>query len=195
MLSSPRGLIIVGLLLMLLGVSGCAPQYMRVVEGSGLARPPAGKSLVNFVRPTGYGKGDQYMVWDTHELIGNTKGKCRFQYVCEPGEHVFIGRTFNSASVVRANVASDNVYDIVINVKPGMFGASITMEPISVNHPKRGEVASWEDRATLYELDPTANTDGLEQSQRGAIDRVLQDFVNGEKSDRLQNLGAGDARQ
>ena len=67
-----RSFMIAGLFFILLGASGCTPSYMRKAEGPARVKPPAGKVLVNFLRPTGYGGGVEFLVWVKYTMIGNT---------------------------------------------------------------------------------------------------------------------------
>ena len=87
-----------------------------------LEAPPAGKALVNFHRPYSFfGGGDDLPVFDRKKLIGNTKAaNTGFQYVCEPGEHVFISRA-GRAAVIQANLSAGKVYDIAMDSAPGVW--------------------------------------------------------------------------
>lgn len=170
-------------------------DYMRPAEADELplASAPANKALVNFHRPSNYGGAHPYEVFDRTKVIGNTQGKMRFQYVCEPGEHIFIG-VADRASAIRAELAAGEVYDVVVNITPGWMQANITLEALVAGHPKRAELSTWEEREELwYFLDDEAAASRSERRREWA-QKTLTDFLGGSHADRLQELGAGDER-
>ncbi|MCA8959008.1 MAG: hypothetical protein KDC38_00785 [Planctomycetes bacterium] len=177
--------------LVAIATSACGTPYMREVEGPALASPLSGQSLVNFIRPSGYGGGVDFQVFDRYEFIGNLEGKERFQYVCAPGKHLFIGRK-DQVTVVDADLLPDQVYDIVVNVYPGWWQANIKLEPMSDRHPKIAELPEWEERCDLMEYDGSGER--FEGGMRRKLDRIVEDFVHGEKRDRVQVLGPNDHR-
>jgi len=169
--------------------------YMRKPEANEpmLTAPPAGQALVNFHRPSGYGGAQQYPVFDGEKLIGNTMGKTMFQYVCDPGVHHFMG-VADRATVVRAELAADKVYDIVLNISMGFWKAGITMDPLIQGHDKRPEVPEWEERERrwIYAADERALR--YEASRQGWAQDTKADFTTGDKQDRLKSMGPNDDR-
>lgn len=119
-----RRIALVLCVLLVSSLQSCGLAFMRqsMAGETTLSAPPSGKSLVNFHRPSGFGGAADFRIFDRENLIGNVAGGCLFQYVCDPGEHVFVG-TSQSTSVVRADLAADKVYDIVINVGMGFIRA------------------------------------------------------------------------
>jgi hypothetical protein len=183
-------------LLLLPGLQGCGGlNFMRrPMEGeAAITTPPAGKTLVNFHRPSGWGGGADFPVFDRETLIGNVGGSCMLQYVCDPGEHVFLG-TADSTSVIRADLAPDQVYDIVVNIGFGVFKANITLDPITKDHEKRAEVSSWEARENLMIFVDDEKSRNYESRRRDHTRVALQDFLAGEKQDRVRVLGRDDHR-
>jgi hypothetical protein len=184
-------------IVVLAGLSaGCTsvPHFTRAGEPHELlAAPPAGKALVNFHRPSGFGGGVDLPVFDGTTLIGNSLGKTRFQYVCDSGEHVFIARR-ESVSVVQAHLLGDQVYDVVTDVGLGWWSANIQIEPITKLHERRGELAKWEGAERL--LVPVRDDAALayEERQCSDIEVILEDFLGGAKSDRLRKLEPDDHR-
>jgi len=176
-------------------LSGCGGlKFMRPARpGEELKSPPSGMALVNFLRPTGWGGGDLFEVFEGEKLIGTTKGKTRFQVVCSPGEHVFHAKA-EKVTVVQAQLLADKIYDVVVDVAMGMWRANIKLAPITKAEPRRNEVAEWEARSSLYVLDPTQNIEAFESKRRADNQEILKDFLSGEKQDRVQKLGPDDHR-
>lgn len=179
-----------------LGLQSCGGlKYMREpVEGEArLTSAPAGKALVNFHRPSNYGGGQDYEVFDRTELIGNTQGQTLFQYVCDPGQHVFMG-VADRASAIEANLVEGGVYDVVINITMGWMKANITMEAMGDGHPKRPELSAWEEREVLWIFaDDEAARSRSERREAWATE-TMADFMGGSHADRLQQLDPQDAR-
>ena len=158
-----------------------------------LTTPPSGKALVNFHRPSSYGGGADFKIFDRENLIGNVRGGCLFQYVCDPGEHVFVG-TSQSTSVVRADLDADRVYDIVVNVGMGFTRPSITFEPITRNHEKRSELGNWEARENLMIFVADEKSQNFQANRLDHTREALSDFLDGEKRDRVLVLSRDDHR-
>ncbi len=178
--------------LSLLLLSSCGVAFMSPTKDAAFTVPPAGKALVNFVRPSSLGYAVGYEVFDSEKLIGNTKGSVRFQYVCDPGEHYFLGRK-ERASVIKANLLAGKVYDVVVDIGMGWWVANITMDPITANHPRRGLLGEW-DREPLYVLVDDEKKKRHEAKRQKWVKKTLNDFLQGEKRDRLKVLSAGDHR-
>ncbi len=176
--------------------AGCSsiPNFTRAGEpGELLAAPPAGKALVNFHRPSGYGGGADLPVFDRTTLIGNSLGKTRFQYVCDPGEHVFVARK-DAVSVVQARLLGDRVYDIVIDVGMGWWSANIQIQPITKTHERRGELGKWEGLERLLVSVRNDAAVAYETKLRADLEGILKDFFGGSKADRLRKLEPDDHR-
>ena len=174
----------------------CGVGFMRKPAPGevALVTAPSGKALVNFHRPSGWLGGIDYEVFDRDKLIGNLKGKGRFQYSCDPGEHVFIG-TAQRGSAIKADLAADKVYDVVINAYPGgFFQANIVMEPIAKAHKKRGELPNWERRERLWVFADDKRCRKFEKRRQKWATKTLEDFLNGSHKDKLQTLGSDDHR-
>ena len=57
----------IAVVLILFAVS-CAPRHM--IQQEPMQKPSEGKAIVNFIRPSSFGKGAQVTVWDNDKLIG-----------------------------------------------------------------------------------------------------------------------------
>ncbi len=98
---------------------GCAsvPKTCRIVTR--ISQPPPGKALVNFHRPSSYGKPVGVPIFDINgKMLVDMRGASLFQVVCDPGETVFIGWA-EHVTVIKADVAPDKIYDIMVDVAPG----------------------------------------------------------------------------
>ena len=186
--------IVIGVLIALT-LESCGVSFMRK-PGEGelvMTAAPSGKALVNFHFPSRMGSGN-YQVFDREKFIGNLIPGYRFQYACDPGEHVFIGSA-QSASAIQAKLAADKVYDVVINAFfGGFFKANIKMEPITKAHAKRAELANWEGRERLVIFTGDEGAMRLQQKRQKWAQKTLVDFLEGSHKKRLQTLSTGDHR-
>ena len=188
---SALGILVLGSLL-----AGCSsiPRFTRAGEpGELLSAPPAGKALVNFHRPSNYAGGEDLPVFDRATLIGNTLGGSRFQYVCDPGEHVFISKK-DSVYVVQAQLQEGKVYDIVIDISMGFWQMNVHIHALKKDDPRRGEIAGWEKKERL--LVPVRSDDaaGYDKKRQPDLQEIQADFLGGSKSDRVVKLAPDDHR-
>jgi hypothetical protein len=175
-------------------LQGCGIPHMTRPEGQQwMTQPPQGKALVNFHRPTSFGAGVDYMVFDATQLIGNTRGRSAFQYVCDPGSHAFLGRA-QKVSLVEAELGTDKVYDVVVNVGVGWVRANITLEPITRHHPKRAELSEWIEEESLWVFVEDGDSVAAESRNADWIQEAMRDFLSGEKQERSQPLQPDDCR-
>ena len=86
-------------------MAGCASrsQYPKVVQR--ISQPPPGKALVNFQRPSSYGKPISVPLFDINgKMLVDMRGASLNQIVCDPGEKVFIGWA-EHVTVIKADLA------------------------------------------------------------------------------------------
>jgi hypothetical protein len=179
--------------------SGCGgTRFME--PGARLDAPPAGKALVNVHRPsTAYGGGADLVVWDGDNIIGNTHGKDMFQYVCEPGAHVFHSKQAN-VSVLRADLAAGKTYDIVTDCGPNLvpFQANyrLWLNAVGANDTRRADVDKWLAREKTLVLSAKDENDRLSYQKRclGDVRKYLHDFTDGDKKDKAGALKLDDGR-
>lgn len=180
-----------------LASTGCGVPLMRPATPSEVySAPPAGKTLVNFHRPSNYGGNRLYTVFDRTKFLGNDFGEQRFQYVCDPGEHIFIGflrgSIWGSVSVIKADLQPDKIYDCIVDA--GFFTSSIAINPIKKGEERREDFPDWEDDQRVFVVDDAQNVSGFEAKRQEDNEKIMADFVNGEKKDRLKYLDAADCR-
>jgi hypothetical protein len=171
-------------------MTACGTRYMS--KTAVMNNPPDGKVLVNFHRPSGWSGGYEFNLWDGEHLIGFNSGKTLVQHVCEPGDHTFIARG-QSVTVAKGSLLAGKVYDLVCNVRPGVFGATVVIDVVGKSDERRGELAEWmEDERTLRMTDE--NHREFEQGEVAEIRNIIQDFTTGEKSGRLHRINSDDHR-
>lgn len=107
-----------------------------IVLAQGVEPAPADKAVVYFVRASGLGAAINFHYYDGDQLIGKFNGSKYLRYECDPGKHLFWGRSENR-SFVEAELAAGNIY--LIDVRPQMGGlkAAVSLQPIS---PLGGEL-------------------------------------------------------
>ena len=177
---------------------GCGGTlYMReALPNEVLVAPPPGKVLVNIHRPSDYGGNRLYSLFDKTRFMGLSEGEQRFQYVCDPGEHVFIGYLNGSiwatVSVIKADLLPDKIYDCVIDA--GYFTSSIAVNPLPQADKRRPKLPDWDEDQTTMVLDDATNFGAWEADQAEDNEEILKEFVKGEKKDRLKQLAKSDHR-
>jgi len=179
----------------LLAACGGGVRYMAPAAPGQepLTAPPEGKVLVNVHRPSGYGGGYTMAVFDGEKMIGNSFGKTRFQYVCDPGVHHLLSWS-GHVTVIEADLAAGGVYDLVVDVAPGAWSAAISLTPITKDHERRPKLEEWERTERLMVFVPDEKSRRFEADNRERVQEILRDFVGGEKSDRLGHLEPDDKR-
>lgn len=174
-------------------VSGCGTPYLKKVER--IQQPPPGKALVNFHRPSYFGGAEKFAIFDGNgNMLIDLGGKQEFQYVCDPGEQVFLGWA-DQASVVKADVAADKTYDIMIDIAMGWVRGNIRLVPLDKADPRRARLAEFEKRErAIMSLVRTPHVTDYEARQKPRIEQIKADFLSGAKSDRVRTLSKDDCR-
>ena len=104
----------VGLLL-----SSCAgsSDYMR--PSTSTLAPTSDKALVRFMRPSPVGPNVEFTLLDSNKLIGNIAAKSQFDYLADPGPHVFIATAQNKV-FLEADLAPGKVYYVITRIYYGV---------------------------------------------------------------------------
>ena len=174
---------------------GCAGLPKQLTKVQRIEQPPAGKALVNFHRPSTWGGNQLYPIFDINgKMLIDLMGGCEFQQVCEPGENVFMGWAEHVA-VVKADLAPDKVYDIVVDVSMGWVKGNIFMSPLAKGDPRRSKVAEFEQREkTVLGLNRNQHIVDFEAKNQTRVGEIKRDFLSGQKSDRVKVLSKDDCR-
>jgi hypothetical protein len=160
--------------LMALAVSaGCFgivnEPYMAAADPA--AQPTPGKVTVNFHRTAGSVE-TKFPVWDRDSFVGFSTPTTTIVYECDPGEHLFVVQA-ESPVLVKATLAADKTYDILIEGQMGMRQARATATPITLNHRMRPHLG-------LYDRIPKVKSNPASAAQYEAADKpAVQQYLQG----------------
>jgi hypothetical protein len=185
-------------LVLLLGLllAGCAQsKWTRkypVKLTPRLSAPPPNQALVNFHRPSKLGSGMTVPVFDGNGvMLCNLPGGSGFQWVGAPGEHVFISLTPIHADVIKAQLAPNRIYDIMIDFR---FGQGDQIVPMPKHDPRRSRLAEFEGSEQVVTMVRDALNEEFERGCQAQLQEIRRDFLGGAKQSRLKLLDADDCR-
>jgi hypothetical protein len=114
----------------LLFLSSCAgsSEYMKPAVSQ--IAPTQDKALVRFMRPSGLGAAISFNVFDGSRILGNSVAKSQFDYLTEPGHHVFMATAENKA-FMEADLTPGKVYYVLLRVYPGAWRARVAFVPVT----------------------------------------------------------------
>jgi hypothetical protein len=183
------------LLVALAALAGCAStNYKVVAKTERITSPPAGKALVNFHRVTSWGGAYLFPIFNLEgKYICELPGKAEFQYVCDPGEQVFMAWA-DQVTVVKADLAPDKIYDVMVDVGMGWMKPNIMLNPLKKSDERRSSLPNFEQRARLISPLRTAEIEEREQKNQQRVADIKRDFLNGAKADRVRHLAQDDCR-
>jgi hypothetical protein len=182
------------LVVSLVVLSGCSslPKDMSVTPR--LDQAPAGKALVNFHRPSKWGGAERFAIFDGKgTMLVDLPGGAEFQYVCDPGEQVFIAWA-DQVSLVKADVAAGKVYDIMVDISMGWVRGNIKLIPLAKSDERRPRLAEFEKKEKVLAQSRTAHITEYEQKHQAKLDEIKKDFLAGAKSERVRHLAKDDCR-
>ena len=142
------GALVVSLVLFLVS---CGGKHM--VAKDPLLKPAEGKALVNFIRPSWYGKAMENAMWDGEKLIGVVYGQTTFQYECDPGEHLFISWS-EYKSPMEAELLPGRVYYVLLEAGMGAWRLRVHQIPINPSHELWQDAMTWQQTLPNYTVDP-----------------------------------------
>jgi len=163
------------LLVMVLGLSGCASSMM--LKADSILSPGPNYAVVNFLRPSALGGAIKFGIWDRDNFIGILTPRNYIQYKASPGEHLFMARAENWA-VIKATVAAGKTYYILAAPRMGVWKARVAMEVVK---PDDEKLQKWMDSLEPITVDP-AQRDAY-VSERVADVRTAVDNVESGKAD------------
>jgi len=152
--------------------------------------------LVNFQRPSNFGGKICGAIFDGNgKMLVDLPGGSLYQYVCDPGEHVFITWA-DRVSVVKADVAPDKTYDIMADTAAGWARPGIFFTPLTKDNPRRAKLAEFEKREkrTLALNPDSPRAIEYQANCQTHIDQIRKDFLGGPKSDRVSIMQKDDCR-
>lgn len=178
---------------------------MPIVSSAGLPKdltkatridaPPSGKVLVNFHRPSSWGGAERFAIFDGNgKMLIDLPGGCEFQLVCDPGEQVFIAWA-DHVTVVKADLAADKIYDIMIDIGMGWMRGNIQLIPLVKGDERRDKLADYERREKkVVALNRNKHVTDYEEKNKDRVEQIKKDFLSGDKSDRVAQLHKDDCR-
>lgn len=96
--------------------------------------------------------------------------------------------------MVEADLLPDKTYDLWINTA-GAFIASFKIEPLKPGDKEYSKLSTWLQTQTWVAPATGSDKFEFEQSKRAKdVEHIIQDFVYGDKKDRLQHLAPEDHR-
>ena len=156
----PRNSRLLVIMIIALFVSGCAgsSRYMKLVpEHESSYTPGGGRSLVIFMRPSGFAFAIQSSVFDIttgeNKLVGIVSAKKKVAYQTDPGEHMFmvIGE---SADFMKADLQAGKTYYALVTPRMGAWKARFSLKPVHKDDLASGKAKKWESSCK-----PVQNTD------------------------------------
>ncbi len=147
-------------------LTSCSVKRPYMIDQEAKLKPSEGKALVNFVRPSSFGKLAKGTIWDGDKLIGVSFGEQRFQYECEPGRHLFIAWS-EWKSPVEADLLPNRVYFIALRIRMGWWRGRLHQVPLNKEDPLwntiMNELPSLPNRAFDQEKMALAEAEGKAQ--------------------------------
>lgn len=152
----------------------CAGSSGYMKSSETLLTPTNEKALVRFMRPSGIGYAINFNIWDGEKVIGNSVAKSQFDYLADPGKHLFVS-TAENVVFLEAEVEAGKVYYILSRVKMGLWKARTELVPVTKGSEYWDEVKVHEKE--LVKLAPdTAAIQLWEAANKDKIKAVLSDY-------------------
>jgi hypothetical protein len=177
--------------------TGCAgptskPTKYARLDPAPIKTPPPGKCLVCIHRPKA--RQAQWVktgLWDGGTLIGNIGSGNSIAYVCDPGQHYFLSRSFEQNGAVEGTLQAEQIYDLWID--PGAyFAPTPKIKPVKPGSKQRTEVPRWMTEHRWVTRDESAAEHERQDSE--AVKKLIQEFVSGRENYQLGHLAAEDHR-
>ena len=162
------------LLVIVFFMSSCAgsSKYMKPTQT--LLSPNNDKALVRFMRPSGFGFAINFNILDGEKVIGNSVAKSQFDYLADPGIHLFIATAENKA-FIEAELEAGKIYYIITRVYPGVMFLRVAFEAVNKESEFWDKVKEFEN--TLVRLTPdTVTLKQWEESNQLKIKKVLSNY-------------------
>lgn len=162
------------MLLVVIFITSCAgsSKYMRPTQT--LLNPPEDKALVRFMRPSGFGAAINFNILDGEKVIGNSVAKSQFDYLTDPGKHLFVAIAENKA-FLEAELESGKTYYILTQVKMGWWKARVGLIPVNRESKFWNKVKVYENK--LKKLEPsTVSLKKWEEAKKAKIKNILTTY-------------------
>jgi len=132
------------------------------------------KALVRFMRPSGMGVAIEFNLFDGTKLIGNIVAKSQFDYLADPGRHVFMSTAENKV-FLEADLAPGKLYYVITRIYPGAWRARVAFVPVTCGSEFWDTVLQYEKE--LQKLEPDeAKLKAWEEQNKAQIQALLSAY-------------------
>src|SRR5688572_16620712 len=100
-----------------------------------VAPAPQDKAVVYFVRTSGMGAAINFTYFDSATVIGRSNGTNYIRYECQPGYHLFWGRSENR-DFIEAELEAGKIYCIEAVPQMGAVKAGVKLRPVDESDEK-----------------------------------------------------------
>jgi len=158
----------------LLSCTGCAGHSMYMKPATTLLQPTENEALVRFMRPSGLGFAVNFNVLDGEKVIGNSVAMSQFDYLVEPGKHLFIATAENKV-FLEADLEAGKTYYVITRIYPGAWYARVAFVAVNKNSKFWDKVYNWEEKLKIIEPN-TAALKKWESKNKGKIDNLISAY-------------------
>lgn len=182
---------LLGFGLLLLASCAGSSSYMKPVAEH---RPiPNDKAVVRFMRPSSWAPLNNVVVFDGETAIGHGVALRQFDYVAEPGRHLFIAASLNW-DYLDADLAAGRVYYVIMRLAYGNgFVPRVYFEPVRRGSKSWDEVEVHEKSLRILSPDESALKtlrDDLAQDGR----KMVSAYENDPKKAEYAKISQEDGR-
>jgi hypothetical protein len=162
------------LLLLLLSLSSCAGSSNYMKPSTSPLAPTQDKALVRIMRPSGLGFAVNFNVLDGEKVIGNSVAKSQFDYLANPGQHLFISISENKV-FLEADLAPGKVYYVITRNYPGFLRPRVAFEAVTRGSEYWDTVLQYEKELQRLEPDE-ANLRAWQDAHREEIQALNSSY-------------------
>jgi len=188
-----RPFLIIVLAAIAISSTGCGDARFMARDDGAPRSPPAGKALVNFIRPSSWASGETVPIFAGAQLIGNVQRTMILPHVCDPGTHWFFADQ-GKVSAVRAELLADKTYDILVDAAPGTLGADVALHPVTPDFERRGRIAEWDASLPRYAFKPDEESAQFATRRSAEMGATRARLTDGNDADRVKVLEKTDHR-
>ena len=146
--------------LLLAGCAGTVTNMREVPAGEPAMAPEPGKSLVVFMRPSGFGFAIQSSVFEVRDndplLIGIVAAKAKVGYKVEPGKRLFMA-VGESADFMTVELEPNKTYYVQVTPRMGLWKARFSLDPVHKADLEKADFKSSFDECRWVEKTPASD--------------------------------------
>lgn len=166
-----------------LTLSACAGSSSFMKPATERVPVAKDKALVRFMRPSSFGFGINVNVLDGDRTIGNSVAKSQFDYVAEPGRHLFVASTENE-DYLEADLAAGRTYYVYTNIYPGVWRARVAFQPVTRGSDQWDPVLKYENELQILVPDQA-----MLKTWQDTHDQEAKGFVSAYENELKKNGG------